>query len=264
MGRDSESLTDSDYSDVDGHDESVDDSSRVPFRKQALFIPHRMQQVLLNWVFMGASVALLLDFAALQDLVHTEKGQRPDHFAELCNWFGVVSCIGWFVGFVLLAHWLHSVGATRLALVGCYLKLVAAIFFNIQPMTGTMNDPAYNYGAGVWWSNLTGIILFHSGNVVSCIDFFLQPPPGADKKKGWLYHGNLPVTGMWIYQLATWFLVASNAMACTFNGAEGYPLVPVGKWPVILCQMAGGGGLLIGAIVFTIWCDGFRNWSHGN
>lgn len=238
-----------------------------PFIAESRFIPYRSQQVLISWVFLIASVALLLDFGALQTLLHGNLAE-PTYFAELCNWFGVLSCFCWFGGFILLAHWLHSVGATKMGLIGCYFKVVASIFFNLQPMTGTMNDPllgggfARGGGAGLWWSNLTGILLFHSGNLISCLDFYLHTPPGADTKKGWLFHGNLPVTGMWVYQAATWFLVAANFMACSFGGADWAPLVALSAWPVYLCQFLGGGLLLVGTVFYTVWCAGFHDFSN--
>merc|ERR1712176_857632 len=136
-----------------------------------------MQQVVVNWVFIIASVALILDFGALQELMVDPA--HPDSFAALCNWFGVVSCVCWFAGFVFLAHWLHSAGATPMGLTGCYMKLIASCFFNLQPMTGTMN---IRQGAGFWWSNLTGILFFHFGNIVSCLDFYLHPLPGSNRK----------------------------------------------------------------------------------
>jgi len=227
-------------------------------REAARLIPHRMQQVLVNWIFIVASAALMLDFGALQT-IFVDPTSR---FAELCNWFGVLSCLCWLLGFILLSHWLRSVGATRMGLAGCYSKLVASCFFNLQPMTGTMNDPLLGGSAGLWWSNLTGILFFHAGNLVSCLDFYLHTPPGANKSKGWLYHGNLPITAMWIYQAATWFLVASNFLSCTFNGASWAPLVKTPEPPVYICQFAGSFLLLLGSIVYTFWCDGFRNFSH--
>jgi len=229
-----------------------------PFTTEAQFIPYRTQQVLISWVFIIASVALLLDFSALHALVQAQQG----YFPELCNWFGVVSCLCWLLGFALLAHWLHSVGGTRMGLLGCYMKLIASIFFNLQPMTGTMNDPLLGGGAGLWWSNLTGILFFHVGNVISCWDFFLHTPPGADKGKGWLYHGNLPVTGMWLYQAATWFLVASNFLACTFDGADWAPVMPLTDARVYICQLLGAGLLLFGSVVYAIWCAGFHDFSN--
>lgn len=228
------------------------------FMEQAKLIPHRMQQVLINWIFMVASAALILDFAAL----HMIFVRPTSYFAELCNWFGVLSCLCWFLGFVLLSHWLRSVGATAMGQAGCYFKLIAAVFFNLQPMTGTMADLALGGASGLWWSNLTGILLFHTGNLVSCVDFYLHTPPGANKRKGWIYHGNLPITAMWVYQLSTWFLVAANFVSCTFNGASWAPLVPVKDPRVLLCQLTGGFLLLIGSIIYTVWCDGFRNLSH--
>merc|ERR1712125_300146 len=141
-------------------------------------------------------------------------------------------------------------------------------FFNLQPMTGTMNDPllAGGYtrggGAGLWWSNLTGILFFHAGNLVSCLDFYLHTPPGADKRKGWLFHGNLPITAMWVYQAATWFLVAANYMACAWHGDFAAQLVATSAFPVYFSQFAGGFLLLFGSIIYTVWCDGFRNFSY--
>jgi len=230
-------------------------------------IPHRMQQVLISWIFIFASLFLILNFQSLHVLVHGRmNGLKPGPFAELCNWFGVLSCVGWFSGFALLAHWLHSVGATSTGLAGCYLKLIAAVFFNLQPMTGTMNDPLLGGSGGLWWSNLTGITFFHIGNLVSCTDFYLHTPPGADKKQGWLFHGNLQVTGMWVYQAATWFLVAANFMACPFEGSEGHkewaPLVQVVDPPVHFSQLLGGFLLLLGSVIYTIWCAGFHAVSH--
>jgi len=233
------------------------------YRQKAKSVPFRMQQVAVSWLFLIASTTLFLDFAALQAMLrHLSEGGTLSAFDELSNWFGVVSCMCWLFGFIVLAHWLHSVGATRMGLTGCYLKVIASIFFNLQPMTGTMNDPLLGGSAGLWWSNLTGILFFHSGNLVSCLDFFLHAPPGSDKKKGWADHGNLPITGMWVYQLATWFLVAGNFLGCSFDGAAWAPLVPITDAPVAVCQFAGSSLLLAGSVVYTVWCDGLRNFSH--
>mmetsp|Transcript_94711 Transcript_94711/g.171026 ORF Transcript_94711/g.171026 Transcript_94711/m.171026 type:complete len:257 (+) Transcript_94711:109-879(+) len=226
------------------------------FKAAAKGVPYRLQQVLISWVFIVASVALLLDFLSLQALVR--EGDNPDFFAELCNWFGVLSCISWFLGFALLIHWLRSVGATSMGVLGASCKLVAAILFNLQPMTGTMNDPLLGGGAGLWWSNTAGITFFHVGNIISCLDFYLHTAPGADTRKGWLYHGNLPITGMWVYQLATWFLVASNYMACGWGGDVQKALMPTAAAPVFICQVLGASLLLLGSVVYAVWCDGLN------
>jgi len=236
------------------------------FLAEAQLIPHRSQQVFINWIFIIASAALLLDFLSLQSLLVDPS--NPGYFAEMNNWFGVVSCVGWFLGFIVLAHWLHSVGATSMGLAGCYMKFLASIFFNLQPMTGMMNDPKLaggfprGGGGGLWWSNLVGILFFHSGNLVSCMDFYLHTPPGADKERGWLYHGNLPVTAMWVYQAATWILVAGNFLSCTFDGADWAPIVPTNHAPVYLCQCGGALGLLLGSVIYTVWCAGFHDWTN--
>lgn len=272
IARDQEDGSHSSESSTSGDESSSEDlkkpqSSGFPFITEASSIPYRSQQVLISWIFLIASVALLLDFGALQTLLHGDLAE-PSYFAELCNWFGVISCFCWLGGFILLAHWLHSVGATKMGKVGCYFKVVAAIFFNLQPMTGTMNDPmlgggfSRGGGAGLWWSNLTGILLFHTGNLISCLDFYLHTPPGADKSRGWCFHGNLPVSGMWVYQAATWFLVAANFLSCSFGGAEWAPLVGLAMWPVYYSQFLGANLLLAGTLIYTIWCAGFHNFSN--
>jgi len=236
--------------------ESTGDDS---WAEQAKNVPHQAQQILIAWVFIWASIFLFLDFAALQGLVN---GHFDSYFVKLCNWFGVASCVLWFQGFVILQHWLARVGATSMGQSGCFLKLIAAVFFNLQPMTGTANDLSTRGGAGLWWSNLLGILLFHSGNLVSCADFYLHTPPGADKKKGWLYFGNLPITGMWIYQLATWLLVYANLFSCAWGG--GVPskqFVETSHWSIAWTQYLGSGLLAAGSCVYCLWCNGFRTFA---
>jgi len=232
------------------------------FAAMSHFVPHRLQQVMISWIFIIASVMLLLDFFAFQDLIRTPPTATLGYFAALCNWFGVVSCVHWLGGFILLAHWLHTVGATQLGLLGCYCKVVASIFFNLQPMTGTMGLAALGGGAGLWWSNATGITFFHVGNLISCYDMWANTPPGANKKEGWMYHGNLPITGMWVYQAATWFLVGSNYMAISPPGSTS--LVVPSDWKVYTCQVLGGGFLLLGSLVYGLWSDAFGNCSHAS
>lgn len=226
--------------------------------RPARLVPYRTQQVLISWMFILASATLLLDFLSLQVLLR--EGPSPDYFAELCNWFGVVSCLLWLLGFLLLIHWLHSVRATRMGLLGAYCKVLASVFFNLQPMTGSMNDPVFaggypkGGGAGTWWSNATGITFFHLGNIISCLDFFLHTPPGADKRKGWCFHGNLPITGMWIYQLSTWFLASANYLSVAPNGPTS-SVLPTSHSVVASFQVVGASLLLIGSLFYAKWCD---------
>merc|ERR1712238_258841 len=101
-------------------------------------------------------------------------------------------------------------------------------------MTGTMNDPLFGGSGGLWWSNMTGILFFHIGNV--------------------------PVTAMWVNQAATWFLVAGNVFSTAAPGSQS--LFAVTSAPVAICQMMGSGLLLVGSLVYTGWCDGFTNFSY--
>lgn len=235
--------------------------------RPAKMIPFRMQQVLISWIFIVASAGLLLDFLSLQVLLRNPP-MNPGYFAELCDWFGVLNCVLWLLGFIILVHWLQSVGATRLAILAALLKVVASALFNIQPMTGTMNDPSLSGGvsrgggAGTWWSNAAGITFFHCGNVLSCLDFRLHPPPGSSKTESWLYHGNLPITGMWLYQLSTWALVGANYLSAGPNGDPTASLMPTTSTTVYTLQVVGAVGLLIGSVVYGIWCDAFTDFSH--
>merc|ERR1719456_1642026 len=203
----------------------VESGSKAPtsWAEMAKQVPHQAQQVLISWIFILASITLFLDFVGLQSLVkclpdQTKCSSTENYFWKLDNWFGTVSCVWWITGFAILQHWLARLPATKGGQLGCFLKLMASVFFNMQPMTGVAGTRG---GAGFAWSNLTGILLFHSGNLVSCTDFFMNPPPGSNKRGSWFEHGNLPITGMWIYQLATWFLVFANLVTCDWSSKGG-------------------------------------------
>lgn len=122
---------------------------------------------------------------------------------------GVASCFLWFLGFVLLSHWhIYAINdRASIGFAGTLLKLVAAVFFNMQPITAIWDETAtataavgsdsgltwnnvspgeaYKYARRMdlgkfdcinmrklrrymfGWSNLTGICLFHAGNMLS-------------------------------------------------------------------------------------------------
>ena len=122
---------------------------------------------------------------------------------------GVASCFLWFLGFVLLSHrHIYAINdRASIGFVGTLLKLVAAVFFNMQPITAIWDEAAhatatvgsdsgltwnnispgeaYKYARRAdlqkfdrvnmlrpcrymfGWSNLTGICLFHAGNMLS-------------------------------------------------------------------------------------------------
>merc|ERR1712072_450276 len=215
-----------------------------------------------SWIFVFASGALFLDFVGLQSLekclIRKQVCSSAEiYFYQLDNWFGTISCVWWLTGFAVLQHWLARISATKSGQFGCFLKLVASVFFNIQPMTGIQGT---RHGAGLAWSNLTGILLFHSGNLVSCADFFMFPPPGSNKRGSWFEYGNLPITGMWIYQLATWFLVVANLVTCDWsNSMASTQWMGTDSSIVIVCQYAGALLLLLGSIVYGVWCNAFRS-----
>jgi hypothetical protein len=138
--------------------------------RKAAGLPGLDQQVLISWVFIQASVFLLGGFIFLQWGIH-----YPDsYFAQWPNVGNMVfmcSCIGWFLGFVLLTHWtIYAIGDTSSAgFLGTLFKLVASVFFNMQPMSAMWEEdaagitaasqsefvPGISFGFG--WSNFLGI-----------------------------------------------------------------------------------------------------------
>jgi len=243
--------------------EATGSGESLLWSERAKQVPFQAQQILISWIFIFASITLFLDFWALQKLEKCVKpgvscNSNEEYFYKLDNWFGTISCVWWLTGFAVLQHWLARLPATRGGQLGCFLKLVASVFFNMQPMTGIAQTRG---GAGLAWSNLTGILLFHSGNLVSCTDFFMYPPPGSSKRGSWFEHGNLPITGMWIYQLATWFLVFANLVTCDWSsngpGPASTQWMATDSLGVIVCQYVGALLLLLGSIVYGVWCNAF-------
>jgi len=221
-------------------------------------IPHRLQQVGITWTFTLASLFLLLDFITLHVLLSGPTTWLSIHFAMLNNFFGTLQGWLWLQGFVVLGHWLLSVGATGMGLAGCGLKVLASACFCLQPMSGI---DGFRLGAGFWWSNLAGILFFHAGNTLSVVDFAMSPPPGTDKEAGWLYPGNLPVTGMWFYWFATWVLIPANFLATEWGG-DGASWVDGNGAAVQSLQYVGALLLLGGSVVYGVWCDALnlRRW----
>lgn len=225
-------------------------------------VPHQPQQILANWIFLSASIMLLCQFAALQNvLLAYQQGMQLSYMAMLLNWFGTVSCILWLLGFIILLHWLIRIHATLGSIIATSLKVLASFFFNLQPATAIGGTSA---GLGFWWSNLVGILLFHIGNLISCTDFWINPPIRSEFRRGPFYYGNLPVNGMWQFQLATWLLVAANLMSCNWGGQT-----PSASWlltshvAVQVCQYSGAILLITGSFTYLLWCDGFRTAATG-
>ena len=138
--------------------------------RKAAGLPGLDQQVLISWVFIQASVCLLGGFIFLQMGIHNPES----YFAQwpnVGNMTFMASCFGWFLGFVLLTHWtVYAIGDTSSAgFFGTLLKLVAAVFFNMQPISAMWEEdaggitaasqsefePGVSFGLG--WTNFLGI-----------------------------------------------------------------------------------------------------------
>merc|ERR1719174_2401211 len=79
---------------------------RLPVTHPGDQIEFRLQQVLVSWIEIVASIVYFMDFLALQsDLI------------KVRHWFGAMAQFLWLLGFLLHLHWQHSVGTTRVQLV---------------------------------------------------------------------------------------------------------------------------------------------------
>jgi len=211
-------------------------------------VPGRTTILVSSWVFIFASIFLLAEFLAINKKVSPNA----------CNWLGTISDAGWFLGFALLVDWLvfhifPAYGASRRALTGATLKLIASCFFLVQPLAGLI-APTYGAAAGaigVPWSNFVGIMFFHSGNCVDAVGMAFS----FDRTKP-LAWANWPALGMFIYVSATWLLVFANGIFLFgVIPAPWGPQFDLGNGPqyVEALQYGGASLLLAGSVVYTAW-----------
>eukprot|EP00041_Stephanoeca_diplocostata_P013260 m.232246 g.232246 ORF g.232246 m.232246 type:complete len:231 (+) comp19272_c0_seq8:298-990(+) len=194
-------------------------------------IPGRACMWLLSWVFVGASVGLTAEFIVIHQ-------KTPPQDPQLANFLGSLEAILWLQGFILLMYWsLYEVPFQFSSCLGTLLKLLASVFFNLQPGSGLLNEEL-----GPLKFNFVGICLFHTGNLVSC--YAMQ---GLFDKKRPYAESNLPVYGMWIYTLATTFLV-------TADGIDNYiPHEPSVQNFVKCGQIFGAVLLGVGSLIYAYW-----------
>lgn len=223
-------------------------------------IPGRNEVLLSSVVFVIASLLLLFEFtsigygwpAAQDDLV-------------TWNWFGVWSCVGWFVGFALLIDWLVFStfpvwGFDRVALIGAILKLIASVLFCIQPMSYIFSGELYTpYGQlGTPWSNFAGICFFHAGNMINAVGML----PLINLKAPLL--ANFPPLAMIVFASATWFLVIADGIyyfglggsAAGEAGQYAGPGFDISKGATDFVspgQVTGATLLLVGSLMYTAW-----------
>ncbi len=202
-------------------------------------LPRQAEMMHASWVFLFASVTLLLAFLMLGN-VSIFAGARVD-FTESVF---LVSCIAWLYAFGVLLHWVWVLpGPSKdwWGLSGAALKLVASALFNVQPLTAL----ALGVDRSCAWSNLVGICFFHAGNIVSCCGMLKN-------MCGWARPcslANWPVVAMHIYLAATTLLVAANVVAYGPFGLAD-ELSPEGlSW----LQCGGSALLCVGSVLYVVW-----------
>lgn len=215
-----------------------------------------------SWAFIVASITLVLQFV----LIYLGPGQlyygaEPASWVmdtpQLINGVGIVTTFFWFLGFVLLVDWIvfHTFpvfGPSRRALCGATLKLVASVFFCVQPWSGLVDKGYGQVGVGVPWSNFVGIVFFHTGNCVDAVgmaSLFNRKEPFS-----W---ANLPVWGMWTYCTATWFLIVADGMGYFAIQGEFGPNSHPAVNQHFICpgQIIGSSLLLVGSLIYTYWAS---------
>lgn len=207
-------------------------------------IPGRATVLASSIFFDIASVLLIFDFLTFHKYI-TATTKTNDTL-------GIGQGIGWFLGFVLLIDWIvfdtfPVYGPSRRALVGATLKLIASVFFCIQPFS----EYAHYRDFGVPWANFVGIIFFHTGNVIDAIGM-----AGLFNCKVVLSAANLPVCGMQVYMVATWVLVVAGVLqyaAIPPPNGPGAKLSAQATDFIPPAQVAGAVLLLIGSLIYTGW-----------
>ena len=144
-------------------------------------IPGRDTILFSSWVFVAASLLLLAEFVliylgAAQELYYESEAKVAWATPHVVSILGVLEAVGWALGFVALIDWLvwHAFdawGKSRGALWAAVLKLVASVFFCIQPASqlGDPKSAVLVKGLGCAWSNFAGICFFHAGNVADAL-----------------------------------------------------------------------------------------------
>lgn len=190
-------------------------------------VPGRAAMWLTSWVFVFASVFLLVEFVLLH------SANPPTN--ELINFFGTIEAVLWLEGFIVLLYWcIYEVPFQFSGTLGCVLKLAASVFFNLQPGSGLVDEDI-----GIAWSNFVGISLFHGGNMVSVYSMFNM----FDSSRPFS-EGNLPVWGMWVYTLATTFLVTADGL--DYFDVDTPEYIKFG-------QICGATLLLLGSLIYAYW-----------
>lgn len=213
------------------------------------YVPGRSTILASSVVFIAAALFLLVEFVCI--LCGSE--------ALIINILGMLEGAGWLVGFALLIEWQVShlfptIGYSRRALAGAVIKLIASVFFNVQPVSWLLAPEAGACtlpGVGVPWSNFVGIWLFHTGNTIDALGMI----SAIDASRPLLALANLPVVGMWIFWSATWLLVVADTLDYLGTPAPYGPNVSTGvSRTVVSClQIAGAALLGVGSIVYAYW-----------
>lgn len=212
-------------------------------------VKFRMQQVLVAWIFIIASIAFFLDYLAVQA-----------SFNKACHYFGMVAASLWLVGFLIHFHWQLSVNSRREQLSAAFFKVMACIMMQVHPFCMIIGMSEHD--GSVWWPSCTCLALWHIGNIIACGDYYFHPPNGVNRSAGITAYCNLVITEMWIDQFATWLLLFASVSITEWGGHPEDQLLATTNPAVVFCQFGGALSFLLAACIRCEWCNGFRNCTH--
>lgn len=160
-------------------------------------VPRREQLLHVSWIFLFASLTLLMSFVMLYTDWPTAEG------GNIGLGITFVSSVEWLHGFIILTHWTYMLPGPVdvLAMIGCLLKTLASVLFCVFPITAL-------YGEACAWSNFVGILFFHSGNMVDTFNMMRN----SCNYKQCCAQSNFPTITIWVLLTATTFLVTGNAL----------------------------------------------------
>jgi hypothetical protein len=212
-------------------------------------VPFRMQQVFVAWLFIVASTSFFCDYLAVQAHLDTAR-----------HYFGMTAAFLWLIGFLTHFHWQLTVGTSRTHLFAAFFKVKACVMIQVHPfcmIAGMAEDDPI-----VWWPGLAGLALWHTGNIISCITYFFNPPASSDRKKSWLDYGNLGMTELVIDTVATKLLCIASICVAHWWGDPKNQMVDSHNYGVVFCEFGGAFLFMLASCVKCEWCNGFRNFTQ--
>eukprot|EP00298_Acanthocystis_sp_HF-20_P003535 c13877_g1_i1.p1 GENE.c13877_g1_i1~~c13877_g1_i1.p1 ORF type:complete len:337 (-),score=86.26 c13877_g1_i1:34-1044(-) len=182
-------------------------------------------------------------------LAHNDGKAKPDHSQskfirmQVANFLFLISSALWFEGFLLLANYTVNDNQDFTAVAPIAMKILASVFFSIQPMTTFMKFVTNHKEAGgdMKWPNFIGISLFHISNMMTFAFAFKRTKLTDDIGPNY-YEKHAQQYATIFFTVATCFLFAGDERV-----AEQTRISPVQK---SVFQFLGDSLLVVGSALY--------------